>query len=485
MPLPALPPRILMPLIVACALFMEQVDSTVIVTALPAIARDLNEDPVALKLALTSYLLSLAVFIPASGWVADRFGARTVFGSAIVIFTLGSVLCGLSTSLVDFVIYRIIQGLGGALMVPVGRLVILRAVPKSELVSALAWLTVPALLGPVLGPPIGGFITTYFDWRLIFFINVPIGVLGVFLALRFIENVKMDAVPPLDVTGLVLVGLGLSGIVFGLGIAGQPMAPRGAAGGALAIGAAALLAYGFHARRTPQPVIDLTLLRYPTFRAGVLGGAFYRMGIGALPFLLPLLLQLVFGLSAFASGLVTFLASAGAMAMKFTAAPILRRGGYRRVLIVNGMICAGFIAANALFTAMTPHWIISMVLLAGGFLRSLQFTALNALAYDEVTPAQMSHATAFASVAQQVSLSLGVALAGFVLEFVRFERADAALTQQDFAVAFVVVALVALVSLVFFISLSGDAGDELTGRKPAPSREVSLAETRTEAHPPG
>jgi len=477
--LPASPPlRVLLPLIVACALFMEQVDATVIVTALPAIAADLNEDPVSLKLALTSYMLSLAVFIPASGWVADRYGARTVFRAAIVIFTLGSVLCALSTSLADFVLYRIIQGMGGALMVPVGRLVILRSVPKSELVSSLAWLTVPALLGPVVGPPLGGFITTYFDWRLIFLINVPIGVLGVFLATRFIENVRAEDVPPLDLKGLVLTGIGLSGLVFGLGVLGQELVPRWIALATSGIGTAALIAYVAHARVTPQPVIDLNLLRYPTFRAGVVGGSLFRIGIGALPFLLPLMLQLAFGLSPFASGMLTFFAAAGALLMKFTAAPLLRRFGYKNVLVVNAVACAGFIAVNALFTAFTPHWVIAMLLLVGGFLRSLQFTALNALSYADVERAEMSRATSFASAAQQVSLSMGVALAGFVLEFMRAERGDAAIVREDFAAAFVVVALVSLASIAYFIVLPKSAGRQLTAQPP------NMADPRGEVQPP-
>ncbi|MEP9349900.1 MFS transporter [Xanthobacter sp. KR7-225] len=462
----ALPPHLLIPLIVACALFMEQVDATVIATSLPAIAADLNEDPVALKLALTSYLLSLAVFIPASGWAADRYGARTVFRTAIVIFTLGSILCGLSSSLLDFVLYRIVQGLGGAMMVPVGRLVILRSVPKSELVASLAWLTIPALLGPVFGPPLGGFITTYFDWRLIFFINVPIGVLGVFLATRFIENVREEDVPPLDLKGLVLSGVGLAGLVFGFAVMGQHLVPTWIAAVVSAAGLASLVLYWFHARVTPHAVIDLKLLRYPTFRAGVVGASFFRVGIGAMPFLLPLMFQLAFGLSAFASGLLTFTASAGAMVMKFTAAPILRRLGFKRVLVVNAVLCAGFMALNALFTPGTPHWVIMSVLLVGGFLRSLEFTALNALTYADVEPEEMSRATSFASVAQQVSLSMGVALAGFVLELMRGGRGETQVTLGDFTTAFLVVAAVSLVSLVFFVALPRDAGASLSARKP-------------------
>nr|WP_272903709.1 DHA2 family efflux MFS transporter permease subunit [Xanthobacter agilis] len=453
-------------MIVACALFMEQVDATVIATSLPAIAADLHEDPVALKLALTSYLLSLAVFIPASGWAADRYGARTVFRSAIVIFTLGSVLCALATSLADFVLYRVIQGLGGAMMVPVGRLVILRAVPKSELVSALAWLTIPALLGPVIGPPLGGFITTYFDWRLVFLINVPIGILGVFLATRFIENVRAEDVPPLDLKGLVLSGIGLAGLVFGFAVLGQHLVPLWVVVIVTGIGALSLAAYVRHARHTPHAVLDLRLMRYPTFRACVVGGSLFRVGIGALPFLLPLLLQLVYGLSPLASGLITFSASAGAIVMKVTAARILRTVGYKRVLTVNAVVSAGFIAAYALFTAQTPYWLIVSLLLLGGFLRSLQFTALNALSYAEVQDREMSSATSFASVAQQVSLSTGVALAGLVLEMMRGSRHELHVTQADFTAAFLVVAVVSALSVFHFILLPKTAGRELIA-KPA------------------
>ncbi|MFG1477516.1 MFS transporter [Xanthobacter sp. V4C-4] len=474
MPRLALPQQVLIPLIVACALFMEQVDATVIATSLPAIAADLHEDPVALKLALTSYLLSLAVFIPASGWAADRYGARTVFRSAIVIFTVGSVLCALSTTLADFVLYRIIQGLGGAMMVPVGRLVILRAVPKSELVSALAWLTIPALLGPVIGPPLGGFITTYFDWRLVFLINVPIGVLGVFLATRFIENVRAEDVPPLDLKGLVLSGIGLAGVVFGLAMLGQHLVPLWTTLAVTGLGALALAAYVHHAHHTPHAVLDLKLLRYPTFRACIVGGSLFRIGIGALPFLLPLLLQLVFGLSPFASGLITFSASAGAIVMKVTAARILRRLGYKRVLTVNAVVSAGFIALYALFTLQTPTWLIVGLLLVGGFLRSLQFTALNALSYAEVQDKEMSHATSFTSVAQQVALSTGVALAGLVLEMMRSARGESHVTQDDFAVAFLLLAAISALSVFHFVLLPRNAGSQLT------AKSADLADPRGE-----
>ncbi len=280
-----IPARKLIPLIVACGLFMENLDSTVLSTSLPAIAASLHEDPISLKLALTSYLLSLAVFIPISGWVADKYGARTVFMAAMVVFTAGSVLCGQSNSLPEFVLFRVVQGLGGAMMVPVGRLVILRSVPKSELISALAWLTIPALLGPVIGPPLGGFITTYFNWRWIFYVNVPIGVLGLVLTWNFITNVMEADTPPLDKTGFALSGLGLSAFVFGLAVLGENAGSLTLGFLLTAVGLAICAIYVWHARRVENPVIDLRLLGIPTFRAGVIGASFFRIGVGAVPFL--------------------------------------------------------------------------------------------------------------------------------------------------------------------------------------------------------
>ncbi len=299
------------PLIIATALFMEQLDGTVLATALPAMAADLHEDPVALKLALTSYLLSLAVFIPLSGWAADRFGARRVFRAAIVVFTFGSILCGLSNSLGAIVVFRIVQGLGGAMMTPVGRLVLLRTAPRHELVRAMAYLTIPALIGPMIGPPIGGFIATYFHWRYIFWVNVPIGALGVALVTRFIPDLREEWSPPLDIAGAILSGVGLSCLVFGFTIAGRGFAPTTVVALIVALGAAALFAYVRHAKRTPYPIVDLDLLQIPTFRAAVFGGFLFRIGLGATPFLLPLLLQAGFGLSAYEAGLLTFMFGGG------------------------------------------------------------------------------------------------------------------------------------------------------------------------------
>ena len=276
---------------------MENLDGTVISTALPAIAKDLHEDPIALKLALTSYLLALAVFIPASGWVADKFGTRTVFRAAIVVFTAGSICCGLSSSLLGFILARVLQGTGGAMMVPVGRLLLLRTVERRDLVRAMAYLTIPALLGPMLGPPVGSAITTFFNWRYIFWINVPIGVLGVTLVTLFIENVRDADVRRLDISGFFLSAIGLASLVFGLTILGRDILPTWGVLALMGFGAAVLALYLRHSRRVEDPIIDLRLLSIQTFRVSVTGGSLFRIGVGAVPLLLPLMLQLGFGMS--------------------------------------------------------------------------------------------------------------------------------------------------------------------------------------------
>ena len=418
----SLPPLIpmtkerLIPLIVATALFMENMDSTVIATSLPAIAADIGTSPLTLKLAITSYLLSLAVFIPASGWTADRFGARMVFSVAIAVFMVGSIGCALSTSVTHFVIARILQGIGGAMMTPVGRLVLLRSIDKSALVNAMAWVTVPALIGPVIGPPLGGFITTYFSWHWIFLINIPIGLLGIFMALRYIDPIRSENPERFDLYGLVLAGIGLGGIAFGLSVAGLNLLPWTVVVALVGIGTVSMTLYVIHARRTESPVLDFTLLRLPTLRASIIGGFLFRLGIGALPFLLPLLMQVGFGLSPFRSGLVTFASAVGAMGMKTLAARIIRTFGFRNIMIVNAVVSSVFLAACALFTVTTPLLLIMIILVVGGFFRSLQFTAINTVAYAEVEPAQMSRATTLVSVNQQLAISAGVAIGAFSVE---------------------------------------------------------------------
>lgn len=472
----------LLPLIVACALFMENTDSTVIATSLPVIAKSLGEDPIALKLALTSYLVSLAVFIPISGWMADRFGARTIFRSALCVFMLGSLLCAVSNSLGAFVGARFIQGMGGAMMVPVGRLVILRSVSKSEIVGALAYLTIPALVGPVVGPPLGGFITTYFDWRWIFLINIPIGLVGLVLASLFFEDVREEDVPPLDIRGFLLSSIGFASLMLGLNTGGRHLVPEAVSYACVLGGAAALTAYWFHAQRVPYPVLNLSLFRILTFRTGVIGGSVFRTGIGAIPFLLPLMLQLGFGLDALQSGLITFVSAAGALIMKTLAKSILTRFGFRRVLTVNAVIGAAFLAASGLFTPTTPHAIILSVLLVGGCFRSLQFTGINALSYADVSNREMSSATSLSGVAQQLSLSIGVTIGAFALESAHVLHGGKTLAAGDFWPAFLIVGLISASSVFWMIQLAPDAGAEVSGHVPVSARKVT-AEAIAEQKP--
>jgi EmrB/QacA subfamily drug resistance transporter len=458
--------NIVVPTIVGCALFMQTLDSTVIATALPVIARAMHQPPIRLNLAITAYLLSLAVFIPISGWAADRFGARSVFGMAIAFFTLGSIFCGISSTLSELVFARVLQGFGGAMMVPVGRLVVLRIVPKSGLVDAMSYLTIPAVLGPVLGPPVGGFIVTYSSWRWIFFMNVPIAIIGIILTMLYIPDIKEDETVPLDLRGFVLTGIGLAGLVFGLETIGRAIVPVTLIMTMMTTGGLCAGLYILHARRIDYPIVDLRLLKIPTFSTSVLGGGLARMGIGALPFLLAMLLQLVFGLSPFASGMITFTSAIGALTMKFTVGPIVRRFGFRSVLIGNGFISALALMSYAIFRPGIPTSLMIAVLLTGGFFRSLQFTCLNTLAYADIPQSMMSGASTLASMAQQLFLSLGVTMAALVLHLSLAVRGSSTLNADDFAAAFIVIGVLALVSTLFFIPLEHYAGSEVSGHQP-------------------
>ena len=452
-------------LVVASALFMESLVSTVIATSLAPMSADLGVDAVALKLAFTAYYVALAIFIPISGWCADRFGAKTVFTAAIAVFTLSSVGCALAWDLQSLIAGRFVQGVGGALMLPVGRLILLRVIPKREMVSAMAWLSIPALMAPILGPPVGGFITTYYHWRGIFWLNVPVGLVGLSLAWALVPQVREALRRPLDSLGFALSGLGLSLALFGFTLAGSLAAGGLLAWAMMASGALLLALYIRHARRAAHPLLDLRLLQISSFRITLLGGALFRLSVGALPFLLPLMLQLGFGLSAFASGLLTFAGAAGAMTMKLTASPILRRFGFRRVLQVNAVLSSAMMAACALFTAETPHLLIIAVLLVGGFFRSLQFTSLNTLGYADIEQPQMSQATAFVAVVQQLSLAAGVAVAAMLLEASRSADARSLLVAADFSRAFLAISLVSLASLWLYRQLAADAGAEVSGHR--------------------
>jgi len=451
-------------LIVACAMFMQNLDSTIIATALPAIGGSIGESPLRLNVAITCYLLSLAVFIPISGWTADRFGPRRVFSAAIVVFTLGSIGCGLSQSLWMLVVARIVQGMGGAMMVPVGRLVLLRTVPRSELVRAMSYVSVPALIGPVIGPPLGGLIVTYWSWRWIFFINIPIGVLGVVLVRLFIENIRETTVRPFDLRGFVLTGIGLASLAFGFEMSGRGELPLAVIAGLLAAGALCLTLYVRHARRVDHPIIDLALMRIPTYRMATIGGFIFRMGLGALPFLMPLMLQVGFGLDALTSGLITLASAAGAMSNKLLVSAIIRTFGFRRVLIGNTIVSSGFLFSYSLFQPTTPHAVIFLALLAGGFFRSLQMTSINALSYADVPAGMLSRATSLTSMAQQLSQSIGVGTGALVLYIMLGVRHTTASGPADFSVALTAVAILSVMSVPFFLRMSPDAGAEVSGR---------------------
>lgn len=459
----------ILPLILAVALFMEQMDSTVISTSLPAIAADIGTSPIALKLALTAYLVSLAIFIPISSWMADKFGAKRVFRTAIAVFVVGSVLCAISGSLVAFVFSRFLQGMGGAMMTPVARLVLVRSTPKRELVSAMAWLTIPALVGPLVGPPVGGFITTFFTWHWIFLINVPIGLLGIFLAGRVLPDIEPTGAAPIDTAGFLLSAIAASGVVFGLSVVSLPALPPWVGLVTLAIGFVSGVIYLRHARRAASPLLDLRLFANPVFRAAITGGSLFRIGSGAVPFLLPLMLQLGFGLTPFQSGMLTFASAVGALAMKFLAPVTLRTGGFRTVLTLTA-VCGGiFIAGNGFFTPETPPGVIILVLLGAGFMRSLFFTSTNALVFADIEPADISQATAIAAVSQQISVALGVAVAGGILEASTY-FSGGHLSLASFSTAFLIVAAVTALSVLPFLSLARDAGSSVSGhgvQKPA------------------
>ena len=472
-------PDRIVPLIIAVALFMENMDSTVIATSLPAIAADIGVNPLALKLAVTSYLLSLAIFIPASGWTADRFGARTVFRAAIAVFVVGSIGCALSESLTGFVIARIVQGMGGAMMTPVGRMVLVRSVPKRELINAMAWVTMPALIGPVLGPPVGGFITTYASWHWIFIINVPIGLLGIVLATKFIEDFRVKDHERFDTVGMIFAGLGIAGVAFGFSVLGLNFLPWQTVVALVVGGACFMAAYLVHARKTARPALDLALFRLPTFRASVLGGFIFRIGVGAFPFLLPLLLQVGFGMTPFQSGLITFVSAVGAMTLKLVVTTILRRFGFRTIMVTNAVVSAVFLAVCGTFTQTTPIAAMVVVLLIGGFFRSLQFTSINTLAYAEVETARVSRATSLVSVAQQLAVSAGVAFGALAVELTVQWRGGGPLQANDFSPAFFAVAAIAASSLFVFMRLPADAGAELAGRKQMSATSDQNAEMTT------
>jgi EmrB/QacA subfamily drug resistance transporter len=457
----------LVPAIIGSALLMQTMNATVLSNALPTMAVAMGEPPLRLNLAITMFLLASAVFLPVSGWVADKFGAKKVFLVAIVLFALASAACGFAQDLTQLVIARVFQGMAGAMMLPVGRLVLLRTTPKTELVGAMSIMTMPALLGPVIGPVVGGALVTFADWRWIFFMNLPVAVVGVALVLRHVPDVKTQDVSPIDWIGILLTGFGLAGLIFGFENLGRGLLPDALVAGLFLGGLAALTLYWRHARGNPHAIIDLSVFRIQTFTASVVGGAFMRVAMGATPFMLAMLLQIGFGMSAFQAGLLTFVAAAGALLMKTAAPPILRRFGFRTVLSINAVIVAVSFIAYAFFQPTTPQWLIMLVLGVSGFFRSLQFTSLNGMAYADIDQPQMSRATTTASMMQQLVQSIGVGLAATLMHAFMVMRGDHELTTAAISPAFAVIGLVSLISLAFFLPLPRDAGDEMNGRAKA------------------
>jgi EmrB/QacA subfamily drug resistance transporter len=454
----------LMAVIVASALFMQSLDSTIIATALPAMAHSFGVPPLHMSVALTSYLIALSVFIPASGWVADRFGARQVFRAAIVIFTIASVGCGFASSLPVLVAARVLQGMGGAMMVPVGRLVLMRSISHAQMVSAMSWLTVPALIGPVIGPPLGGFFVTYASWRWVFDINVPVGIIGAIAVTKFIPDMREEGKGgTLDTTGLILSGLAMALLMAAFETTGRHLIAAQWTLAAYAAGLGLCALYWLHAKRHPHPVLDFSLLAIPTFAVSIIAGSLFRIAVGALPFLLPLMLQLNFGYSPLNSGLVTFTAAAGAMFMKPAAPPLLARFGFRNILIWNGACATLAISLCATFEPSWPSLVMNLILFAGGFLRSLQFTAFNVIAYGDIPRPKMSAATSLYSTVQQLSLTLGIVAGATTLDLSTRLFHHTTATKTDYALAFMTVSLIGLLASPLCARLPPTAGASMSG----------------------
>lgn len=455
-------------LIVACAIFMEQLDATVLATALPQMARDFHVAAPAMSVAMTSYLLALAILIPASGVIADRFGSRRVMCGAIVVFMLGSVACSLAQSMPGIVAARLLQGIGGAMMTPVGRLIILSTVERRDLVSAMSWALVPAFLGPILGPPLGGLILSHLDWRWIFYINLPIGLLGLYLVWHFIPDTgRSRALPSFDAAGFALCGLASASLLFGLEWLGPD---RSAALPALLLAAGVLTAllYIRHARRHPHALLDLGLLRIDSFRLSVIAGSLMRITQGAQPFLLPLLFQVGFGYSPVRSGELVLATALGAVVMRTATPALLRRTGFRRGLTGNGVLASLGYAVCALFQPDWPAWLIFAALFCCGAFMSFQFGAYNTIAYEAVPADRMSAANSFYTMLQQLMLSVGVCVGALLLRMTMAVSGHHHPQHLDFSITFVAITLVSLSSTVWHRRFAADAGADLSGYRPGP-----------------
>ncbi len=456
--------RILIPMVVAIAFLMEQLDSTILTTAIPDMARSLATTPVRMNLAVTAYVLALAVFIPLSGWFADRFGARRIFMLALALFTAGSVLCGMAQDFAMLVATRVLQGIGGAMMTPVGRLILLRSFPRRELVTAMTYMTLPAILGPVIGPLLGGFFTTYSSWRWIFYVNVPIGLLGILLTIRFMEEVPGDRTVGFDFAGFAMFGCGVGMLQFAMEMVGRKTLPAAWVVALFAAAGALLIAFARYARRVERPVVDLTLFRQRSFAIGTLAGGLSRIGMNGTPYLVPLMLQVGFGLSPIASGSITFLGSAGAILIRLFIGGLLRVFGFRWVLSASAVVASGALAGYALIGRHTPHWLIAAYVVVFGLIRSTQYMSSNTLSYADTPRAQLSQATSLGGLIQQLTVSLGVSLAAVLLSLVSLNGAT--LTPARFHAVFLMMAVLPLLSLPGFARLRPEDGMHVSGHRP-------------------
>lgn len=454
-------------LLVAGTFFMENLDATVITPAIPHMASSFAVPPVDLNTGVSAYMLTLGIFIPISGWIAERFGARKVFVAAIAAFTIASLLCGLAKTLPEFVIVRVLQGVGGAMMVPVGRLVVLRGTPKDRLIKAIATLTWPALVAPVLGPPLGGLIAAYANWRWIFYLNLPLGVIAFVMAWRLVPDSPGDGETAFDWTGFLLTGSALFCLLDMAERLGRSQSDKI---GTVLLGLLGLAVLAFairHLRRTPNPMVDLSSLKVKSFAVTIWGGSLFRMGVSAVPFLLPLMFEIGFGYDAFAAGRMLMAVFAGNLVMKPMTTSVLRRFGFRRVLVVGGLINAAAIAACAAITTATPLPIVSVVLFVGGMARSMQFTALNTIAFADIPPTTMSSANTLFSAAFQLAMGLGVALGAITWRIGAMLAPPEAIPVLPFQIAFPLVGLVSLVGVLDSVKLASAAGDHVSGRKEA------------------
>jgi EmrB/QacA subfamily drug resistance transporter len=463
-----------LPWVVAAALFMEQLDATIVNTAVPAMAASLHVAPLSLKAVAASYILSLAVGIPVSGWVADRYGSRRVFAIAIAVFTLASVCCGLAQNAGQMVAARILQGAGAALMTPVGRMTILRTFDKSELLQAMNFVIIPALIGPLLGPTVGGLIVNWLSWRVIFFVNVPMGLVALWLVHRYMPDYREETRHPLDWAGLMLFGSGTALLSWLLEIFGEHQIEPSAAAGLLAVSLTLLTAYWLHARVVPFPLLRLSLFGTRTFRVSVIGGFVTRLGVGGLPFLTPLLFQVGLGLPAWQSGLLMMPTAAAAMGMKFISAPILARFGYKAVLVANTVLIGATICLYALVTAETPLVFVVATGLAMGFFNSLQFTSMNSMAYADIESQDSSMAATIASSFQQISMSFGLAVGSLVAGWFLGDapQTDRLAVVSALHQAYLTLGGLTILSSVSFWTLRAGDGSNVSGREIEPAHKA-------------